>query len=217
MGAVSVNDMEIIRMKRGIYPILNVCVVVVFVALAGCGNQSSRKEITETRTVANAAAPSAPESKSLGESVSKPAKQDTRAFTWTPPDGWVSAPATSKRLINFKVGPPPEAECYVTVLKGGGGGVVMNVNRWRDQMGQAPISEEAIALLPKITAVGQEAPLVEVSGAFKGMGSDAKEGYMLLGVVCERSGEGVFVKMTGPEETVKAQRDNFIAFCGSLK
>ena len=39
----------------------------------------------------------------------------------------------------------------------------------------------------------------------------------MLGAVSILDGQAVFVKMTGPDAEVNAERDNFIAFCQSLK
>lgn len=84
-------------------------------------------------------------------------------------------------------------------------------------MGQEPLKPEEIAQLPKITLLTCEAHLVEVKGQFQGMTGASQPDYMLLGTLCEQQGQSVFVKMVGPEKTVSAQRDNFIAFCKSLK
>ncbi len=123
------------------------------------------------------------------------------------------------RIGNFRVGEDKQTECYVTVLKGTGGGTEMNINRWRGQMGVEgdPLNAEAIGKLPKISMLGKEVPLVEDPGTYQGMSGEAKTGYMLLGSICELGDESVFVKMIGPESVVRAEREKFIAFCGSLK
>ena len=215
-------------MKRSILVTLGAAGLVA-VGLAGCGQ--GRKEITETRTVTPAAPAAAATDEGhahgdacpvkpgmTGEMPGAPAmdapKKAERSFSWETPDGWTSSSPTAMRLVNLRVG---EAECYVTVLKGSGGGAERNINRWRDQMGQESLSEADIANLPKIAVLGKEAPMVEISGTFSGMGTDGKEGYMLLGTVCEDGSQSVFVKMTGPEATVSAEREKFVAFCKSLK
>jgi len=138
-------------------------------------------------------------------------------YTWAAPDGWVEARPRPVRLVTFEVGPAAEAECYVTVLGGDGGGVGLNVNRWREQMGLDPLGGEAVAELPTITLAGREAPWVELTGAYQGMRGEARPDWMLLGAVALLEEEAVFVKMVGPEAVVRGERDGFIAFCGSLK
>jgi hypothetical protein len=107
----------------------------------------------------------------------------------------------------------------VTVLKGAAGGVEMNINRWRGQMGleNEPLNAEAIAKLPKIDVAGREGPLVEIPGNYTSMSGKAEPEYLLLGTICDLGSETLFVKMVGPQATVQAQRESFIAFCKSLK
>ncbi len=208
---------------------MRICVVLAMAALlAACGN-SGTKEVTETRTVtapppAPASAP-APESKmdnvpatALNMPGMMPAGHPpVSPFTWTLPEGWTEAQATPMRLGNFKLASNPDAECYVTLLQGAAGGVDANINRWRTQMGQPELKPEEIAALPKLTVLGQPASLVEIKGSFAGMMGDAKPGYMLLGVVCSLEGQALFVKMTGPEAAVAAEKERFSALCQSLK
>jgi len=110
-----------------------------------------------------------------------------------------------------------EAECYVTLLGGAGGGVVANINRWRDQMGAEVLSEAQIAALPRIPFLGGEAVLVEIPGAYVGMGDADVPAALLLGAVCMLEDASVFVKMTGPRATVEAEREAFQEFCGSME
>jgi hypothetical protein len=121
-------------------------------------------------------------------------------------------------MANFKVDPDADAECYLTVLSGTGGGVEANVNRWRAQLSLDPISPAELAEYPTVPALGQEALLVEFEGAYKGMsGEEGKEGYKLLGLILEDRGNAVFVKMTGPAPIVDREKENFIVFSQSLK
>jgi hypothetical protein len=153
-----------------------------------------------------------------GAVPSAPASDSQKKFSWTVPEGWSEVPPTPMRVGNFRVGPQGEAECYLAVLDGAGGGALMNINRWRSQMGAGEDSykDEDVAKLPKISMLGKDAPLVETAGAYQGMMGEAKPGFLLIGTVCELDGQSVFVKMIGPEGVVKEQRDKFIAFCGSL-
>ena len=132
---------------------------------------------------------------------------------WTAPEGWEQAPEKMMRVVTYTVG---GVECYVTSLAGEAGGAESNINRWANQMGQAPLDEAAIAALPKLTLLAQEAPVVEFSGDFVDMDGAAKPGYKLLGTLATASGTTIFIKLTGPASEVDAQKDKFIAFCASL-
>jgi len=144
-----------------------------------------------------AAAPAMPQESDDGAS----------AFTWKAPEGWTQGPAKQMRLVTFTPKDRPGVECYVAVLGGAAGGVAANVNRWRQQLNLAPLAADAIAALPKVQVLGREAPMVEIDGGAASM----------FGLVCELGGQTVFVKMTGPTESLRAERERFVAFCRSLK
>jgi hypothetical protein len=127
-------------------------------------------------------------------------------LAWTAPAGWTDVGATSMRLANFQAG-DPSVQCYVTVLGGDGGGVLGNVNRWRDQLKLGPIDGAAVAALPRIPQLDTQATLIEIDGA-----TDA-----MLATISLHGSSAVFVKMLGPKELVLAEKDRFVAFCGSLK
>ena len=128
------------------------------------------------------------------------------ALKWTAPEGWVQGPAKQMRVVTFTSPDAPGAECYVTVLGGAAGGVEANVNRWRSQLSQPALSAAEIAALPKLTVLGREASMVEIDGGAAG----------LFGLVCDLGTHSVFVKMTGPMEGLRKERERFIAFCKSL-
>ncbi len=183
-------------------------------AFLSCSKPSGPVEITETR-----ATPPAADAASSPHAAPAQKAEPHRQYTWTVPEGWTESPPTAMRVGNFRIGEDKQTECYVTVLKGAGGGTEMNINRWRGQMGveDSPLTTEALAQLPKISMLGKETPLAEIAGTYQGMMGESKTGYMLMGTVCELGDESVFVKMIGPENVVKEQRDKFIAFCGSIK
>ncbi len=131
---------------------------------------------------------------------------DPSALAWTAPEGWTQGPRKPMRLVTFLPKGADGAECYVVVLKGTGGGLSANVNRWRDELGQAPLSDAAIAKLPIVQVLGRPARLVEIDGG-------AKATY---GVDCELGSWTLFVKMTGPTEALRAERERFLSFCRSL-
>jgi hypothetical protein len=184
------------------------------------------RTVSETRTIASAGMPAADSTMgacpSMGAGGSAPASAAPAPLQWKAPDGWTDAGTKGIRLANFTAGPAGEAECYVTILSGTGGGVAMNVNRWRAQFGLADATEQEIAALPKINVLGSEAVLVDVEGKLDGQSDgvhaagDSKDAYRLLGAIAVRPNDAVFVKMTGPSAVVAAERDKFVAFAGSL-
>ena len=151
----------------------------------------------------------------MGVPASNPAPQES-PFRFVLPDGWEELPPTSMRLLNLRPAGDPSTECTLTVLGGDGGGLTANVNRWRDQIGLAPISEAEAQRLPKTVLLGQQATIVDLRGDYKGMGDEAKADYGLLGLVLMADQFTLFLKMTGPAEIVQAQRPNFERFYASL-
>lgn len=139
---------------------------------------------------------------------------DVSKLTWNAPADWVQGPDRDMRLVTYTTG---EVECYVTVLGGDGGGVEMNINRWRGQMGQTPLSATEIAALPTLKMLGRKCPVVAIRGAYSGMDGTPQDGYMMMGVSCILPGNALFVKMVGPEAAVTAQLSSFGAFCESMQ
>jgi hypothetical protein len=130
----------------------------------------------------------------------------TAEFTWKVPEGWTEGPAKQLRVVTFRPDADPRVECYVTILAGAAGGLEANVNRWRQQMRLAPLSGEALATLEVVTVLGREARMVDIDGGAVG----------IRGLVCELGDRTLFVKMTGPSESLLAERERFLAFCRSL-
>jgi hypothetical protein len=131
---------------------------------------------------------------------------DPRALRWTAPESWAEAPAKPPRNVTFRPKDQPSVECYVSTLPGGAGGVAANVNLWRQNYRLAPLSDAEIAALPTVPVLGRPAPMVEIDGGAQGM----------YGLVCELGERTVFVKMTGPKDVLRAERDRFLTFCKSL-
>ncbi|MBI5093670.1 MAG: hypothetical protein HZB26_14655 [Candidatus Hydrogenedentes bacterium] len=207
-------------------------IALVTVACSDSGPVTQTKEITKTQDVKEApaapaklptsaerfgtehahtsgmpgAAPATPGAMGGGQAVS---------LDWTAPEGWEQAAAAPMRLVTFKVTGVPEAECYVSTA---GGGLEANANRWRKQLGQADYTADEFAKLPRVPVLGQQAAIVEIEGAYAGMGGgEKKEGYKLLGAILDYQGTGVFVKMTGPAAALDKEKAHFDAFLASLK
>jgi hypothetical protein len=205
--------------------------------LCGCEEQGGPvQEITETRTAtARDAMPNTvsseqrfgftrpaggggdPHGGTMGGGGTVAASSGERPYEWITPTGWEELAPSSMRLANFQIGGAGGAECYFTVMGGGGGGVLANVNRWRNQIGLDPITDAEVGALPTMALLSSEAKVVSLSGAYKGMGDTAEAGFGLLGLVMVEGGQAFFVKMTGPEAVLVAERGNFEAFVASLR
>ena len=86
-----------------------------------------------------------------------------------------------------------QAAVNVSSLAGDGGGLLPNVNRWRGQLGLAPVTEADLANLPTIDASGGKATLIDISGTDARTGKPAR----LVGVVLPLGGQTWFYKLMG--------------------
>lgn len=215
------------------------CVVVLGALIMGCGSGDSRREITEVRESSGAPIPPAlSPSERLGmqsphgesphggamPGMAGPGSGSPGGSGWAyeAPESWHRGPERPMRIVTFSADSEGLSECYVAVLSGAAGGVEANINRWREQMRQPPLTPEEIAALPVISMLGREAAYVEITGeyaAMAGMGgtAEAVPAQMMLGAVCSLDDSTVFVKMTGPETMMRNEIEHFKAFCSSLK
>jgi hypothetical protein len=139
-------------------------------------------------------------------------------LSWETPAGWVQAERSQMRPINLRFGPNGEGECYLSMLPGGAGGTVANVNRWRKQMGQPELPEAEVAALPKRVLMGIEGVFVTLDGSYTNVGSaEATADQRLMGVIAALGEVGLFVKMVGPKELVVANEPAFNQFVESLR
>jgi hypothetical protein len=159
-------------------------------------------------------APGAPAMSGGGAPASAAPRENP--FRYVVPEGWEELEPTSMRLVNLRPAGDPAAECSLTLLGGDGGGLAANVNRWRDQMGLPALEEEEVAQLPRTVLLGQPATLVDLRGAYRGMGDEAQPDFGLLGAVMVTEQFTLFLKMTGPADLVQAERANFERFYASL-
>ena len=208
-------------------PLCTAIGIVCALALAACGESADRVEISDTSTRSeHSRVPrvNVPSEERFAVAMPRTAPPMTAAallespFDYTAPEDWIEIEATQFRNPNFLAGPNGEIEIYVSMLPGGGGGLLVNANRWRGQMGQEPYTQAEFQEQPSATVLGHEAVVVDVEGVFTGMGGAApQEGFRLVGVLVETAGTGVFIKMVGPDELVEAERDNFARFAQSLR
>lgn len=138
-------------------------------------------------------------------------------LVWSTPAGWSERPPSAMRQADWQL--PDGAECYLSVLPGGGGGLEANVQRWRGQLSLPPATPAELAALPRARLLGQEALLVDFTGTFVGMGGgEARAGQRLLGLLAlGEGGEACFLKLVGPAARVELERERFLALAASLR
>ncbi|HXI73505.1 MAG TPA: hypothetical protein VNN22_24440 [Verrucomicrobiae bacterium] len=135
--------------------------------------------------------------------------------TWTVPTGWQEGPLAQFLIAKYVITGSDGASAAVNVssLAGDGGGLLPNVNRWRTQLGLAPMAEADLANLPTIDASGGKATLIEFSGTDGRTGKPAQ----LIGVVLPLDGQTWFYKLMGDATVVARQKEALVKFVQSAK
>lgn len=175
--------------------------LVLFVALTGC-----KEETIRTYRVAK--------DPTLQPAIPAAADAVPSAFPeWKVPETWASQPPSAMRLASFRAG---EADVSVSKMPGTAGGTLANVNRWRGQIGLAPLTESELATEQKAIEVGGENSLL-----FEMAGGKAPEGksqpQRTLAAIVPHSGETWFFKMSGDSAAVANESVNFAAFLKSIR
>jgi hypothetical protein len=119
-------------------------------------------------------------------------------------------------MLAFGVGPEgKKADLVVTRFAANDAGSFLdNVNRWRGQLGLAPVTDpEAIKM--KDATVGKDGQGIVVE--FENPQASPAGGKKMVVLVASAQGDLWFVKLTGPSELVTAERGNFDAFVKSLE
>ena len=134
---------------------------------------------------------------------------------WTIPADWKEGELAQFLVARFVIQGAGDATATVNVsqLDGNGGGLLPNLNRWRNQLGQPPITEADAAKLPVIDAGGIQATVADFTG------TDARTGKaaQLVGVVLPRNNQTWFYKLMGDPDVVAQQKDALIKFVQSAK
>jgi len=138
--------------------------------------------------------------------------------SWEVPAHWTELPPTPIRKGNFVVEDEEgrRAEITVTAFPGDVGGLVANVNRWRQQLGLPPQSPEEIeATVEPLALHGEEATLVGMEADDHGTAPNAT--LAVFGAIIPVGENTWFVKMTGDRQLVRAERDILRQFVGTFR
>ncbi len=132
---------------------------------------------------------------------------------WKLPAGWEEVPAGQMRRASFRVQGQNGKIADVGVFPPGiAGRDVDNVNRWRGQLGLAPVSEEELAKQAQpVEIAGQSAQLYDLAGE-----SGAGEKNRILAAILHRDSGAWFFKMMGDDELVAQQKPAFVTFLKSV-
>jgi hypothetical protein len=142
-------------------------------------------------------------------------------FKFEAPAAWQQQPATGMRKAAFIVKDGDrQADITVIDLPASAPSIadpLQNVNRWRTEIGLAPVTKEQIGdIVKKIEVDGKPSDYAElIPDSAKPEESQVGEATIAAAVPAE--GMIWFFKMRGNRDVVAAQRDNFKSFLDSIR
>ncbi len=144
-------------------------------------------------------------------------------INWDLPEGWqTSTTGLSMAMAIFDVvGNSAEGEVgeaarvTVTELSGEAGGFLGNVNRWRGQVGLAPVEKIELQPISPVQIDGHPAGLIDLAAA-PGVTPGIPRMLVVLLPRIETNSTWFF-KMTGPDDVVSQHKQNFIGFVESVR
>jgi hypothetical protein len=145
--------------------------------------------------------------------------ESAAGLRWSAPAGWQPQGAQPMCAATYAVAAAPgdraAGECGVYFFGAGQGGTVeANIERWKSQF-RAPGGKPATAQVATRKVRDLTITTIDTSGEYSGLGGPiapaqhAVPGYRLLGAIVEGRGGNIFVKFTGPANTVAANRQKF--------
>jgi len=129
---------------------------------------------------------------------------------WTTPAGWTEVPPSSMRYASFSAPADDGGKIDISVVTfpGDGGSDADNINRWRGQMGLAPVDANAVT--------SQVTPLKTEDTTFSTT-DIAGNKTRTIAAWTRRDGRVWFFKATGPTAAVEKEKANFVKFIESVR
>ncbi|MEK7382342.1 MAG: hypothetical protein AAB262_03550 [Elusimicrobiota bacterium] len=180
--------------------------LIVVVAFSAC-----RRDEIEVRQVPKEAAPEAMAASAMASGMveNPPAAQ---GLGWAVPAGWTEEPGNGMRVATFI--PPQDwgkSEATVVALPGDAGGELANVNRWRGQIGLAPIDEGRLAAARQSVKAHVGAVI-----AYDFTGEGTRRSRLVVGLI-KVGGATWYFKLMGDEKAVGKNKPAFIKLLKGLK
>lgn len=208
-------------------PVLVVCCGLLSISSFACNKaapepEPSAPQVTseDRNTVKPAETQQAP-----NQPAAHPVPKGDLGIEWTAPSHWKLGPARPMRKATYEIpqaeGDSEGAELAVFYFgEGQGGDVDANIKRWVAQFGDIKDDDvkrsERSANELKQTIVEIQKGTYTNSMAMHGPKGPQKD-FSLLGAVVEAPSGKYFFKMTGPEKTVAAAKDDFFKLLDTAK
>ncbi|HLP07732.1 MAG TPA: hypothetical protein VK178_06170 [Opitutaceae bacterium] len=136
------------------------------------------------------------------------------SIVWAAPDHWVVKPLGAMRRGSFTAkNAAGEADCSIFVFPAASNPLLANINRWRGQVGLAPLAEAHLAA--ETTSLDNAAGLKFVTVEL--LGQTGAGATRVLGAILYRGEEAWFFKLSGPDAVVAAEKPAFLDFLRTVQ
>jgi hypothetical protein len=151
---------------------------------------------------------------------------DAKGLTFEAPKAWKSSPPTNRmRRAELKADPIEgdgyPAELIVFAFPGGAGSVEANIERWQklftDDQGNPPKIETQKVKGKNVEVVRAETHGEYHPATFGGPPQPARKDARLLGAIVVAGDTGYFLRMVGPDKTMKKLTPDFDEMLKSIK
>ena len=152
-----------------------------------------------------------------GASSASAHRTKAETIKWTLPQGWrTQSGARPMRFATLEVtshrSPDRGIEVSVTVLGGNGGGLLANLNRWREQLGLDPISEEELVNhVSRHETVNAQAFMADIVSV-----RNSKRHRMLAAIIF-RSTAAWFFKIVGDDSVIAGHKPALVELIKSVR
>lgn len=147
-------------------------------------------------------------SSSMNAGLLPPANTNTSGVQIKTPANWTSVTPSSPIIQAAYTVSSPQGEAQVTVtsLSSDGGGLLPNINRWRNQLGLAPVADLADQPLALLNMPGVTAMLIDLKADSTGQNA----GKRMFMAVVSRPNETWYFKMNGNVLALTQLKTDFI-------
>ena len=136
------------------------------------------------------------------------ADESRSELSWTTPAGWTETAPGQVHAASFNIkSNAGQATVTATRLPNLAGREAVVVNMWREQVGQAPLREDELALaLTEVEVAGEKGKLFEI------VGSREEKPTRIITAMIHRPDASWFFKLAGDEAAVGEQKPAFLDF-----
>jgi hypothetical protein len=135
---------------------------------------------------------------------------------WNPPSTWHANQPGPMVVKSFSVPVDngQKASVAISVFPGDVGGALANVNRWRTQMGLAPIEQGDLPnATQSVRVAGGEAVLVDLANPNAPAGRPTR----LVAAIVPHNGSTWFYKLVGDDSVVAREKEGFVKFVQTVR